>query len=169
MSVLLEARNVSKSFGELRALEDVNIAIAAGELVCVIGPNGAGKTTLVNLLTGLLTPTTGDVLFMGRSIAGIGPVRLADQGLARSFQLIATSAHCQGDHLHGAGFAPEKALAAILAPFRRQGDGRSRRRSREHFRARAAAGDRSGSALARRKKAARRGLGICSQSTGHPS
>ena len=89
MSVLLEARKVSKSFGELRALEDVNIAIAAGELVCVIGPNGAGKTTLVNLLTGLLTPTTGDVLFMGRSIAGIGPVRLADQGLARSFQLIA--------------------------------------------------------------------------------
>jgi branched-chain amino acid transport system ATP-binding protein len=89
MSVLLEARNVSKSFGELRALEDVNIAIAAGELVCVIGPNGAGKTTLVNLLTGLLTPTAGDILFMGRSIAGIGPVRLADQGLARSFQLIA--------------------------------------------------------------------------------
>jgi branched-chain amino acid transport system ATP-binding protein len=89
MSVLLEARNVSKSFGELRALDDVNIAIAAGELVCVIGPNGAGKTTLVNLLTGLLTPSAGDILFMGRSIAGIGPVRLADQGLARSFQLIA--------------------------------------------------------------------------------
>jgi branched-chain amino acid transport system ATP-binding protein len=89
MSVLLEARNVSKTFGEFRALEDVTIAIAAGELVCVIGPNGAGKTTLVNLLTGLLAPTTGDILFMGRSIAGIGPVKLADQGLARSFQLIA--------------------------------------------------------------------------------
>jgi branched-chain amino acid transport system ATP-binding protein len=89
MSVLIEARNVSKSFGEFRALEDVNIAIAAGELVCVIGPNGAGKTTLVNLLTGLLQPTTGDILFMGRSIAGMGPVRLADEGLARSFQLIA--------------------------------------------------------------------------------
>jgi branched-chain amino acid transport system ATP-binding protein len=89
MSVLLEARNVSKTFGEFHALEDVNIAIAAGELVSVIGPNGAGKTTLVNLLTGLLTPTAGDILFMGHSIAGIGPVRLADQGLARSFQLIA--------------------------------------------------------------------------------
>jgi branched-chain amino acid transport system ATP-binding protein len=89
MSVLLEARNVSKTFGEFRALEDVTIAIAAGELVCVIGPNGAGKTTLVNLLTGLLAPTTGDILFMGRSIAGMGPVELADQGLARSFQLIA--------------------------------------------------------------------------------
>jgi branched-chain amino acid transport system ATP-binding protein len=89
MSVLLETRNVTKTFGQFRALEDVNIAIAAGELVCVIGPNGAGKTTLVNLLTGLLQPTTGDVLFMGRSIAGMGPVKLADQGLARSFQLIA--------------------------------------------------------------------------------
>src|SRR2546430_8241755 len=89
MSVLIEARNVSKSFGEFHALEAVNIAIAEGELVCVIGPNGAGKTTLVNLLTGLLKPTTGDILFLGRSIAGIGPVRLADAGLARSFQLIA--------------------------------------------------------------------------------
>src|SRR5439155_5163651 len=59
------------------------------ELVSVIGPNGAGKTTLVNLLTGLLAPTAGEVLFMGRSIAGVGPVRLADEGLARSFQLIA--------------------------------------------------------------------------------
>jgi branched-chain amino acid transport system ATP-binding protein len=88
MSVLLETRNVTKTFGQFRALEDVNIAVAAGELVCVIGPNGAGKTTLVNLLTGLLQPTTGDVLFMGKSIAGMGPVKLADQGLARSFQLI---------------------------------------------------------------------------------
>jgi branched-chain amino acid transport system ATP-binding protein len=88
MSVLIETRNVTKTFGEFRALDDVNIAIAAGELVCVIGPNGAGKTTLVNLLTGLLQPTAGDVLFMGRSIAGMGPVKLADRGLARSFQLI---------------------------------------------------------------------------------
>jgi branched-chain amino acid transport system ATP-binding protein len=54
----------------------------------VVGPNGAGKTTLVNLLTGLLTPTTGEVLFMGETIAGIGPVRLAERGLVRSFQLI---------------------------------------------------------------------------------
>jgi len=89
MSVLLEARNVSKTFGEFCALEGVDIAVSAGELVCVIGPNGAGKTTLVNLLTGLLAPSTGDILFMGKSIAGMGPVKLADQGLVRSFQLIA--------------------------------------------------------------------------------
>jgi branched-chain amino acid transport system ATP-binding protein len=88
MSALLETRNVSKSYGAFRALDDVTIAIAAGELVSVVGPNGAGKTTLVNLLTGLMAPTSGDVLFMGRSIAGVGPVALADHGLARAFQLI---------------------------------------------------------------------------------
>jgi branched-chain amino acid transport system ATP-binding protein len=89
MSVLLETRHLSKNFGEFRALDDVSIAVSAGELVSIIGPNGAGKTTLVNLLTGLLRPTAGEVLFMGSSIAGMGPVKLADHGLARSFQLIA--------------------------------------------------------------------------------
>src|SRR5207247_5092449 len=70
------------------ALRDVGIATEAEAPVSVVGPNGAGKTTLVNLLTGLLTPSAGDVLFMGESIAGIGPVRLAERGLVRSFQLI---------------------------------------------------------------------------------
>ena len=89
MNALLETRSLTKTFGEFRALDGVDITVSTGELVCVIGPNGAGKTTLVNLLTGLLQPTSGDVLFMGKSIAGMGPVRLADAGLARSFQLIA--------------------------------------------------------------------------------
>jgi len=88
MTALLETKGVDKYFGALRALSDVSIAIRADELVSVVGPNGAGKTTLVNLLTGLLTPTAGEVLFMGESIAGIGPVRLAERGLVRSFQLI---------------------------------------------------------------------------------
>ncbi|HEY7246397.1 MAG TPA: ABC transporter ATP-binding protein [Xanthobacteraceae bacterium] len=89
MNALLETRGVSKAFGEFRAVEDVSIAVLPDELVSVIGPNGAGKTTLVNLLTGLLEPTAGEVLFRGNNIAGIGPVRLAEAGLARSFQLIA--------------------------------------------------------------------------------
>jgi branched-chain amino acid transport system ATP-binding protein len=88
MTVLLETKSVSKSYGALRALEDVSIVIRPEEVVSVVGPNGAGKTTLVNLLTGLLTPTTGEVLFMGETISGIGPVRLAERGLVRSFQLI---------------------------------------------------------------------------------
>jgi branched-chain amino acid transport system ATP-binding protein len=88
MTALLETRNVSKAYGEFRALDDVSMAVRDGEFVSVVGPNGAGKTTLVNLLTGLLTPTSGDVMFKGQSIAGIGPVVLAERGLARAFQLI---------------------------------------------------------------------------------
>ena len=88
MTALIETRNVGKAYGEFRALDDVSMAVHQGELVSVVGPNGAGKTTLVNLLTGLLTPTAGEVLFMGKSIAGVGPVALADRGLARAFQLI---------------------------------------------------------------------------------
>jgi branched-chain amino acid transport system ATP-binding protein len=88
MTALLETRGVSKIYGGFRALNDVTISIGDGELISVVGPNGAGKTTLVNTLTGLLAPTAGEVLFMGRSIAGVGPVTLTDQGLVRSFQLI---------------------------------------------------------------------------------
>jgi branched-chain amino acid transport system ATP-binding protein len=88
MRLLLEARNVSKLYGPFRALDDVSLTVNADELLAVVGPNGAGKTTLVNLLTGLTPPSAGDVLFMGQSIAGAGPVALADRGLVRSFQLI---------------------------------------------------------------------------------
>ena len=88
MSTLLETRKVCKSFGPIRVLEDVSMTVHEGELVSVVGPNGAGKTTLVNVLTGLLEPSAGEVLFMGETIAGVGPVELADRGLARAFQLI---------------------------------------------------------------------------------
>jgi branched-chain amino acid transport system ATP-binding protein len=88
MKVLLETRKVCKSFGPIRVLEQVSMAVHEGEVVSVVGPNGAGKTTLVNLLTGLLKPSAGEVLFMGETIAGVGPVELADRGLARAFQLI---------------------------------------------------------------------------------
>ena len=88
MNALIETRVVSKHYGEFRALDGVSMAVNDGELVSVVGPNGAGKTTLVNLLTGLLTPTAGEVLFQGKNIAGLGPVELADHGMARAFQLI---------------------------------------------------------------------------------
>ena len=76
MTLLLETRNVSKYYGAFRALEQVSMTLHQGELVSVVGPNGAGKTTLVNLLTGLLEPSSGEVLFMGKNIAGVGPVEL---------------------------------------------------------------------------------------------
>lgn len=88
MSVILETKNVSKHYGTYRALQEVSLTFSEGEVVAVVGPNGAGKTTLVNVLTGLLKPTHGDVLFHGTSIAGVGPVRLARLGMARAFQLV---------------------------------------------------------------------------------
>ncbi len=88
MTVLLETRGVGKSFGAFRALDNVTMNASTGEVLAIVGPNGAGKTTLVNLLTGLLAPTDGEVFFMGNNIAGVGPVTLAELGLARAFQLI---------------------------------------------------------------------------------
>ena len=87
-SALIQTAGVSKAYGSFVALDNVSIAIADGELVSIVGPNGAGKTTLVNVLTGLLKPTTGVVRFKGEDIAGIGPVLLAQRGLARAFQLV---------------------------------------------------------------------------------
>jgi branched-chain amino acid transport system ATP-binding protein len=85
---LLEAKGVSKNFGEFRALHDVSIAVNADEFVSVVGPNGAGKTTLVNVLTGLLLPSKGQVFFKGENISGVGPIALAKRGMARTFQLV---------------------------------------------------------------------------------
>jgi branched-chain amino acid transport system ATP-binding protein len=85
---LFEAINVSKTFGAFQALTDVSFHIDDGEFVSVVGPNGAGKTTLVNVVSGLLRPTSGEVRFLGRDIAGVGPVELARRGMARAFQLV---------------------------------------------------------------------------------
>jgi branched-chain amino acid transport system ATP-binding protein len=85
---LLEARDVRTFYGTVCALDGVSLAIDTGQFVSIIGPNGAGKTTLVNVLTGLLAPTSGTVRFKGADVGGLGPVRLARLGLARSFQLV---------------------------------------------------------------------------------
>jgi branched-chain amino acid transport system ATP-binding protein len=86
--VILEARGIRQFYGDFCALDGVSLALDAGQLVSIIGPNGAGKSTLVNVLTGLLHPSAGTVRFKGRDIRGIGTVRLARLGLARSFQLV---------------------------------------------------------------------------------
>jgi branched-chain amino acid transport system ATP-binding protein len=88
MSALLETRGVGKAYGPFRALTNVSLSIAAGERLSIVGPNGAGKTTLVNLLTGLLVPSEGEVYFKNENIRGRGPVVLAERGLARAFQLV---------------------------------------------------------------------------------
>jgi branched-chain amino acid transport system ATP-binding protein len=86
--MILEAQNISKYYGGFCALEDVSITINEGEFVSLIGPNGAGKTTLINVLTGLLKPEKGRVLFKGKNIAGMDCETLTKLGIARSFQLI---------------------------------------------------------------------------------
>lgn len=84
---LLEVRNVIKSFGGLRALQDVSLSVTKGEIRAVIGPNGAGKSTFFNVMTGLLTPDSGDVVFEGEPITGMPPYRIIRKGIGRSFQI----------------------------------------------------------------------------------
>ena len=86
--MILEAQDVRKLYGAYVALDGVSLAIREGEFVSVIGPNGAGKSTLINVLTGLLAPSSGRVRFKGRDIGGAGPAALARLGMARTFQLV---------------------------------------------------------------------------------
>jgi len=85
---LLDLQNVSKHFGGLAAVQDVNLRIWPGEIISVIGPNGAGKRTVFNLITGIYRPSTGDILFDGKSIVGLTPDQVLRRGIARTFQNI---------------------------------------------------------------------------------
>jgi len=83
---VLETTALCKSFGGLAAVRDVSITLRRGELHAVIGPNGAGKSTLVNLLSGELKPTSGEIRLDGRTVTGATPPYMAQAGIARSFQ-----------------------------------------------------------------------------------
>jgi branched-chain amino acid transport system ATP-binding protein len=85
-SVLLETRNLHRSFGGVHAVKDVSFHVPSGAIKAVIGPNGAGKTTLFNLIAGTLTPQRGDVVFRGQPITGRKPHAVATLGIARTFQ-----------------------------------------------------------------------------------
>jgi len=84
---LLALRGLTRRFGGLTAVDNIDLDLGGGELVSIIGPNGAGKTTLFNLVTGLDTPDAGEVRFDGRLITGFSPEKLAGEGIARTFQL----------------------------------------------------------------------------------
>jgi branched-chain amino acid transport system ATP-binding protein len=88
MSALFEARRLHKRFGQRVVLEDISLAFEAGKLSGIMGPNGAGKTTCFNLLTGRHRPDRGEVRFDGEDITGESPRRIAQRGIARSFQLM---------------------------------------------------------------------------------
>ena len=83
----LELRSVRKSFGKTEIIRGTELAIKAGERVALIGPNGAGKSTLFNLISGRLTPTSGEVLLNGQRIDGKKPYEINRMGLSRSFQI----------------------------------------------------------------------------------
>ncbi len=85
---LLEVRDLTKRFEGLVSVDAVSFRLPKGEILAVIGPNGAGKTTLVNMISGTLTPNTGDLTFMGRSIKGLLPYQRARIGIARTFQVM---------------------------------------------------------------------------------
>lgn len=83
---ILQVRNVSKRFGGLQALNDVNLAVEEGTVHAIIGPNGAGKSTLLNCFVAKLTPDTGTVMFNGKSLLGISPHEINQAGVSRVFQ-----------------------------------------------------------------------------------
>jgi len=85
---ILRLRDVSKTFGGLKAVDCVSFDVSEGEIVGLIGPNGAGKTTLFNLISGYNPPSEGSIVFEGREISGRKPFELAAVGIGRTFQVV---------------------------------------------------------------------------------
>ncbi len=86
---ILDVRNVCKRFGGVQAVNDVSLKVLPGEIVSLIGPNGAGKTTTFNLISGVLLPSDGQILFEGKDVAGLKPSDFAKLGIGRTFQNLA--------------------------------------------------------------------------------
>jgi branched-chain amino acid transport system ATP-binding protein len=87
MPPILETRALSRSFGALRAVADVNFAVEAGELRAIIGPNGAGKTSFFHLISGVIRPSAGHVLLRGEDISALGAPARCRRGISRTFQI----------------------------------------------------------------------------------
>jgi branched-chain amino acid transport system ATP-binding protein len=89
VSALIEIREISKSFGGVQAVSRVSLDVTKGEIVSVIGPNGAGKTTVLNMISGFYHPDTGRITLEGREVTELAPSKIAELGVARTFQNIA--------------------------------------------------------------------------------
>lgn len=85
---LLQVSQVRKAFGGVQAINRVSFDVSAGELLGIIGPNGSGKTTIVNLITGFVKPTSGEVYYKGRNITNWAPHKIVMLGIARTFQMV---------------------------------------------------------------------------------
>jgi branched-chain amino acid transport system ATP-binding protein len=84
---MLEVTNLTRKFGSLVAVKDVSLTVRAGEFRAIIGPNGAGKTTFFNMISGLVTPTSGRIVFDGKDVTRVPPARRVSEGMARTFQI----------------------------------------------------------------------------------
>jgi branched-chain amino acid transport system ATP-binding protein len=84
---ILSVQKVSKSFGNLRALDDISIDVVEHRISILIGPNGSGKTTLINAISGLYAPDSGRIIFEGRDITALPPYKLYEMGISRTFQV----------------------------------------------------------------------------------
>ncbi len=87
VTALLEARGITKTFGRMEALSGVSLSVGKGETLALIGPNGSGKTTLINIISGLLFPDAGEILFEGKNISRLSPHRRSHIGINRTFQI----------------------------------------------------------------------------------
>jgi branched-chain amino acid transport system ATP-binding protein len=85
---LFELKGLTKSFGGLLVVDDLDLHVNEGEIVSLIGPNGAGKTTVFNLVTGIYEPDSGEIVFEGENIAGLPPHAITKRGIARTFQTL---------------------------------------------------------------------------------
>jgi branched-chain amino acid transport system ATP-binding protein len=108
----LEAEALQKSFGGVRAVQDVSFAVQPGEMLALIGPNGAGKSTCFNMLNGQLRPDAGRVRLLGRDITGLAPRQVWRLGVGRTFQITAT---------FGSMTVRENVQMALLSHHRRLG------------------------------------------------
>lgn len=84
---ILEIKHLSKKFGGVSAVNDVSLNVPSGQTLAIIGPNGAGKTTFYNLLSGRMTPSSGQIIFAGNDITGQPPHKISRLGISRSFQI----------------------------------------------------------------------------------
>ena len=128
--VLLETKSLTKYFGDTHAVDRVDFSVAQGELLALIGSNGAGKTTLVNLISGLLRPDSGTILFQGADVTAMSVYDRIRAGIARSFQLVTVFDQLGTlDNVGLAIFSREgKTLATALpSEFRPRGEGGSLR------------------------------------------
>lgn len=87
MTDFFHVESLTKDFGGVQAVDDLNLSLDEGEMLCIIGPNGCGKTTLFNLISGALSPSSGRIFFRGRDITGMRPGQVSALGIGRKFQV----------------------------------------------------------------------------------